>query len=152
MSITGVFEAGTIYLFLLVEFLDTDILGVVKDVILVSTFFGEGIPAMRFCLARFAASTIKAVSDFLIMMCEPNSYFASLSKGSVLPMHESISSFSLTLSGFVPIREGVLDVSIGGRLTEEWSFLSCFFDWLTLVEASVLTNGGSEMEPGERGS
>lgn len=152
ISITDVFDGATIYLLLLVEFLDTDIRGVVKDVILVSTFFGEGIPAMRFCRARLAASTIKAVSDFLITMCELNSSLTS--PGSVLPMRESSSLFSLTsLTGLAPTREGVAEVSIGGRLMEEWSFFNgLFFVRLTLVDASVLTRGGREMAPGERGS
>ena len=153
MSITDVFDGATIYLLLLVEFLDTDIRGVVKDVILVKTFFGEGIPAMRFCLALLAASTIKAVSDFLITMCELNSSLVSPpSPGSVLPMREFTSLFSLiSLTGLAPTREGVADVSIGSRLMEEWSFFNGFFVWLTLVEASVLTRGGREMAPGERG-
>ena len=109
------------YLLLLVEFLDTDIRGVVKDVTLVSTFFGEGIPAMRFCLALLAASTIKAVSDFLLIMCELNSPFASpLSSGSVPPIREFASLFSLmSLNGLAPMREGVAEVSIGRRLMEE---------------------------------
>jgi hypothetical protein len=121
MSITDVFDGATIYLLLLVEFLDTDIRGVVNDVILVSIFFGEGIPAMRFCLALLAASTIKAVSDFLLRMCEVNSSFSSpLSPDSVPPIREFTSLFSLTsLNGLAPTREGVAEVSIGGRLTEE---------------------------------
>ena len=121
MSITDVFDAATIYLLLLVEFLETDIRGVVKDVIFVSTFFGDGMPAMRFCLALLAASTIKAVSDFLLRTCELNSSFASpFSSGSVPPMRELASLFPLTsLNCLAPTREGVAEVSIGGRLMEE---------------------------------
>ena len=122
----AVFDGGTIYLLLLEEFLETDILGVVKEVIFVSTFFGEGIPAMRFSLALLAASTISAVSDFLLTTC---SEFSSLSLMSDLAITRDCSEV----------------VSIGGRLTEEWFFFKVLLGELTFLDGSFLTSGGRSM-------
>lgn len=123
---TAVFEGGTIYLLLLEEFLDTDIRGVVKEVILVSTFLGEGMPAMRFSLALLAASTIRAVSDFLLTTCKE---FSSLS----------------LMSDLATTRDCREPVSMGGRLTEEWFFLRVVRGGLTLVDASFLISGGKSI-------
>ena len=117
---------------LLEEFLDTDIRGVVNDVILVSTFFGEGIPAIRFSLARLAASTINAVSDFLLITCEEMSYFSSLS----------------LMSDLATTRDCREVVSIGGRLMDDDTFFKDSFGGQILVDASVLTSGGREAEGG----